>query len=482
LIVGSGCSDPPDLKREIQTQVATESLNPLSQANNNESNEFERKLNKLLGQPIPKYTEDHRFYSETLVQLKDLEQLKSSEEDSINKVIELFELLGSSDKEKIATAQGQLGLEIDGGDGPQTMAAAGGFLKGSLGELEDNGESINVDELLKTNLNFLHLGFCLLLIIFLLLAASALNAWVTLWVLENNRKGCGILRELNPKINQTSEKRREDPLHKPQPRNYPHPENPPRGRQSPPCVGKLVSLFNQDLEGFDKSLKHVEHYPVCENVSGRGSRGSWVRDRDVILEKADTGIGDFWIVEIEGSSYLFPTQDTIGLGLAAAARALFQGFQAEETHFELVQPAKVSAIGGNWKLDEQGKLRPQQTDIDRLTTLFNNDPEVFEDTLKQHFEHKHYLVSENQHSDEADFVLETAKSAESGEFWIVETSEHNYLFPFAITTSSDEIAEALFEGFQQRGHPFELLKPAQVVSSGRNRNWKLHKRGRLRHI
>jgi len=403
-----GCSDPPTPSRETQTQAATEPLNLASQG---KANGFEGKLNKLLGQPILKYTEDHRFYAETLVQLKDLEPSSSSEEDSINKVIELFELLGGSDKEKIRTAQGQLELEIDGRDGPQTMAAAGRFLKESLGSLKaSDGDSLigiaspeeGADEpypieadykgspsegVTDATVAYFLLGALLLLI--------ALNAWTAFAVTKNRKKDrrtyLSSLEKLITNLdsvfnvsnltNEISQLRRENQennvqiLNKISEKNAqtlnkvseiskrfenvqsvtPEPPSRQTIRYEDSAIGQLVSLFNRNSRSFNEALKSLRYQSVSESNESAARRRREPGYTDVILES--TNIGDFWIVEIEGSSYLFPTQGTIGLGLAAIARAVFQGFQAEGTHFELVQPAKVSATGRNWKLGKQGELR-----------------------------------------------------------------------------------------------------------------------------
>jgi hypothetical protein len=125
----------------------------------------------------------------------------------------------------------------------------------------------------------------------------------------------------------------------------------------PPQVAQLVGLFNHNPELLLNNI--AKYYEVSETrQSSSGRRGS-VDSKDVLLETPETNIGDFWIVETDtGSSYLFPKQKAISAGLAQTAKALFKGYRGSDTTpFELLRPAKVSSIGRNWKLDEQGELK-----------------------------------------------------------------------------------------------------------------------------
>jgi myosin heavy subunit len=125
----------------------------------------------------------------------------------------------------------------------------------------------------------------------------------------------------------------------------------------PPLVVQLVGFFNQSPQSLLNEIDKYKYHEVTETAkSSRERRGS-VDSKDVVLETPETCIGDFLIVEIgKGSSYLFPKYQLISEGLAQTAKALFKGY-SDKTSFELIRPAKVSFIGGNWKLDEQGELK-----------------------------------------------------------------------------------------------------------------------------
>jgi len=122
-------------------------------------------------------------------------------------------------------------------------------------------------------------------------------------------------------------------------------------------VRQLVQAFNHGSRPFSNTLRDSDfkYHQVSETSESYDRRRRSVSVEDVILERGRT----FWVVEIEGSSYLFPARTTVPVYWIDPVNALFKGFNRTTDDFELLQPARVSKFYGEekWKLDKQGELR-----------------------------------------------------------------------------------------------------------------------------
>jgi len=123
---------------------------------------------------------------------------------------------------------------------------------------------------------------------------------------------------------------------------------------------ELVELFNQSPQEFSKSLRGqgLNHYSVAQTFESFNYMRRNFGEGDFILEQSSAT--DFWIVEIESSCFLFPSDNYIAEVLRRAIPSLFKTTPSRlstRTAFRLVKPAKVSETDDNsWKLDQKGRL------------------------------------------------------------------------------------------------------------------------------
>jgi len=126
---------------------------------------------------------------------------------------------------------------------------------------------------------------------------------------------------------------------------------------------ELVELFNQSPQEFGEVLRkqRLKYYSVAQTLESYINMGKNMGQGDLILAKSKTI--DFWIVEIEGPSFLlFPSQNYITSVLKPAISASFEATPTPSrlsirNPFILIRPAKVSATDDNsWKIDQKGRL------------------------------------------------------------------------------------------------------------------------------